>query len=117
MAAPLHITDDTFEDKVLKSPRPVVVDFWAPWCSPCLAIAPVLEKIAEEFDGRLAVVKINVDDHPRWAGQHGVQSIPTLLMFAGGKLVHRQVGAVPAPYLRKVVEEFLRVVEAPASPA
>ena len=109
--APIHVTDDAFENTVLESNTPVLVDFWAPWCGPCLMVAPLLDKIAEEYDERLIVAKVNTDDNPSWAMQYGVQGIPTMLLIADGKVVHRQVGALPEPYLRDMVEEFVGAVE------
>ena len=113
----LDVSEATFETQVvLKSFEvPVVVDFWAPWCGPCRMVAPVLEKLAAEYQGRLIVAKVNTDDNPQWAGQFDVRGIPTMLFVAGGKVVHRQVGALPEPYLRDMVEEFLGVVEEAAS--
>lgn len=108
---PIHVTDDAFEATVLESDTPVLVDFWAPWCGPCLMVAPILDKLAEEYDERLVVAKVNTDDNPSWAMQYGVQGIPTMLLIADGKVVHRQVGALPEPYLRDMVDEFVGAVE------
>jgi len=87
------------------------VDFWAPWCSPCRAVAPVLDKLAKEFAGKLVVAKVNTDDDQEWAGKYNVQGIPTMLFVANGKIVHRQVGALPEKMLREVVGQFLEVVK------
>jgi thioredoxin 1 len=107
---PLHVTDDAFEKTVLKSEIPVVVDFWAPWCGPCRMVAPVLDKLAEEFAGKMLIAKVNTDENPQWAQSFNVQGIPTMLFVAGGKVVHQQVGALPEPMLRSVVDQFLSVV-------
>ncbi len=114
MSEPIHVTDAEFEAKVLKSPTPVIVDFWAPWCGPCRMVAPSLEKIAAEYDGKLIVAKVNTDEDPQWAQQFEVRGIPTMLFVAGGKVVYQQVGAVPHGYLRQIVEKFLETVQAPA---
>ncbi len=106
---PIHVSDAEFEDKILKSPTPVVVDFWAPWCGPCKMVAPVLEKVAQEYSGKLVIAKVNTDENPEWAMKYGVQGIPTLLFVSGGKIVHRQVGFAGEKMLRTVVEEFVAV--------
>jgi thioredoxin 1 len=108
---PVHVSDEAFEKTVLNSEVPVVVDFWAPWCGPCKMVEPVLEQIADDYAGKLLVAKVNTDEHPQWAQQFGVQGIPTMLFIADGKVVHQQVGAVPEPYLRDIVETFLETVE------
>jgi thioredoxin 1 len=107
---PVHVTDAAFEESVLKSDLPVIVDFWAPWCGPCRMVAPILDKIANEQAGKLIVAKVNTDENPEWAGRFGVQGIPTMLFVANGKVVHRQVGALPEPILREVLGEFMGVV-------
>ncbi|WP_366519178.1 thioredoxin [uncultured Thermanaerothrix sp.] len=117
MDAPIHVTDATFEKTVLQSALPVIVDFWAPWCGPCRLIAPALEKIAKDYAGKLLVAKVNTDENPEWATRFGVQGIPTLLFVANGKVVHRQVGALPEGMLRDVVEQFLEVVQAASAQA
>ncbi len=106
---PVNVTDAAFEETVLQSDVPVIVDFWAPWCGPCKMVAPALEKIAEEYAGKLVVAKVNVDNHNEWAGKFGVRGIPTMLFVAGGKVVHQQVGALPEPMLRQVLEQFMNV--------
>jgi thioredoxin 1 len=115
MADPIHVTDAAFEEAVLKSSTPVVVDFWAPWCGPCRQVAPSLEKIAGEYDGKLIVAKVNTDENPRWAQDFEVSGIPTMLFVADGKVVYRQVGAVPYGYLKRIVDQFLDVIAAPAA--
>ena len=109
MNEPIHVNDDAFEKSVLQSEVPVIVDFWAPWCGPCKMVAPILEKIAKDFDGRLIVAKVNTDENQEWAGRYGIQGIPTMLFFAGGKIIHRQVGAVSEGILRDALEQFLEV--------
>ena len=108
---PINVTDDAFEKVVLKSDLPVVVDFWAPWCGPCKMVSPVLEKIASEYSGKLIVAKVNTDEYPMRATEFEVQGIPTVLFFAQGKILHRQVGAVPEVYLREMVDTFLETAE------
>ena len=110
---PIHITDEAFEKVVMQSPLPVIVDFWAPWCGPCKMIAPTLEKLAKEQEGKLIVAKINTDEHSEWMQKFGIQGIPTLLFFSGGKLVHRQVGALPERMLREAVTQFMEVINQP----
>jgi thioredoxin 1 len=111
---PVHVTDAAFEEQVLKSSLPVIVDFWAPWCGPCRMVAPILDKIAKEQDGKLIVAKVNTDENPEWATRFGVQGIPTMLFVANGKIVHRQVGAMPEGMLREVLGEFLTVTSSAA---
>ena len=93
--APSNVTDSSFDVDVLQSPEPVVVDFWAEWCGPCKTIAPALEEIANEMDGKVRVAKLNVDNNQDTAIKYGVRSIPTLIMFKDGEQVSTQVGAVP----------------------
>ena len=106
---PIHITDDEFEQKVLQSELPVLVDFWAPWCGPCRMVAPVLEALAGEYAGKVHIVKVNTDENPRWAMHFGVRGIPTLLAFNAGELVREQVGALPEPYLRRLLDDVLQI--------
>ena len=110
ISEPLHVTDDAFEKTVLKSEVPVIVDFWAPWCGPCRMVAPILDKLAKEYAGKMIVAKVNTDENPQWAQSFNVQGIPTMLFIAGGKVVHQQVGALPEPMLRSVLDQFLDVV-------
>jgi thioredoxin 1 len=111
ISEPVHVTDAAFDQSVLKSELPVIVDFWAPWCGPCRMVAPILDKLAKEFAGKLVVAKVNTDENPDWAGRFGVQGIPTMLFIADGKVVHRQVGALPEGMLREVLNQFMDVVK------
>jgi thioredoxin 1 len=115
MSQPVHVTDAAFEESVMKSATPVIVDFWAPWCGPCRQVAPSLEKIAADYDGKVVVAKVNTDENPEWAGQFEVSGIPTMLFVAEGKIVYRQVGAVPFGYLKNIVDKFLEVVNTPVA--
>ncbi|RPJ47844.1 MAG: thioredoxin [Chloroflexi bacterium] len=108
---PLHVTDAEFEKIVLKSELPVVVDFWAPWCGPCRMVAPTLDKLAKEKAGKLVIAKVNTDEDPEWAMKFRVQGIPTMLFVLNGQVVHQQVGALPEPILRQVVDQFLALAE------
>lgn len=111
ISEPVHVTDAAFEKTVLQSNMPVVVDFWAPWCGPCRTVAPTLDKLAKEYSGKLLVAKVNTDENPEWMMKYGIQGIPTMLFVAGGKIIHRQVGALPEPMLRDIVAQFLDVVK------
>lgn len=107
---PINVTDDAFEKTVVKADLPVIIDFWAPWCGPCKMVAPILEKIAKEYSGKVIVAKVNTDNHSEWANKFGVQGIPTMIFMAEGKVVHQQVGALPEPMLRTILDQFLGVV-------
>jgi len=111
ISEPIHVTDAAFEKTVMQSELPVIVDFWAPWCGPCKMVAPILDKLAKELAGKAIVAKVNTDEHPQWAQKFSVQGIPTMLFVANGKVVHRQVGALPESMLRQVVTQFLEVVQ------
>jgi len=107
MAQSIEVTDDTFEEEVLKSDVPVLVDFWAVWCDPCLMIAPIVEELAEEYDGKLKVARIDVDKNNRTASQYRIMSIPSLLLFKNGEKVDQVIGAVAKHYLTEKVESLL----------
>ena len=105
--AVLEITDDNFEDEVLNSEQPVLVDFWAEWCVPCKMISPIVDELAEEMDGVMDFAKVDVDSSPITAVTYGIRSIPALLIFKGGKPVEQIVGAVPKGQLKKKIEAAL----------
>jgi thioredoxin 1 len=108
MNTPIHVNDNEFENTILKSSTPVVVDFWAPWCTPCKMIAPVLEKLAVEYGDKLTIAKVNTDENPQWAMRYGVQGIPTLLFISNGLVKDTIVGAAPAPAIRAKVDGLLK---------
>jgi thioredoxin 1 len=107
MSKPTDVTDGTFEAEVLKSDKPVLVDFWAPWCGPCRMVAPVVEELAEEYSGKVKFLKLNADDNVNTAATYGIRSIPTLLMFKGGQPVDQIVGFRPKGDLKRVIDKAL----------
>ena len=107
MSSAAAVTDASFEQDVLQSDVPVLVDFWAPWCGPCRMVAPVLEQLAAKYAGRIKVVKVNVDDNPRTAQTYDARSIPTLVFAQDGKTVERIIGAQPAPALSTRIDALL----------
>jgi thioredoxin 1 len=107
MSSASPVTDASFKDDVLESDVPVLVDFWAPWCGPCRMVAPVVEEIAEQYDGQVKVVKLNTDENPQVASKYGIRSIPTLMIFKGGQRVDMVVGAVPKTTLANTLEKYL----------
>lgn len=104
MSHPVTVTDATFQAEVIDSDVPVLVDFWASWCSPCKMIAPIVEELADEFEGRVKIAKVDVDANPVIPGMFGVMSIPTLMLFKGGKAEERIVGYQPKPKLKAILD-------------
>lgn len=102
-----QVTDQDFDNAVLKAGKPALVDFWAPWCGPCRIIGPIVEELAPQYEGKAVIAKMNVDDNPEVAQKYGITSIPTLMMFKDGKLVDRIVGAMPKRELQKFIERNL----------
>ncbi|NOZ28980.1 MAG: thioredoxin [Chloroflexi bacterium] len=111
MAKPVVVTDATFEEEVLQSDIPVLTDFWAEWCGPCKMIAPILEEIAEEYDGKLKVAKLDVDQNPATMTTYGIMSIPTLILFKNGEEVERLIGAMPKARLLSKIKPHLEAGE------
>ena len=107
MSEPVHVTDAEFEEVVLKSSTPVIVDFWAPWCGPCRMVAPILDKIAKDMGDKVKVAKVNTDENTEWAGKYGVRGIPTMLFIKNGEVQQTQVGALPEAMIRSKLEEFI----------
>jgi thioredoxin 1 len=103
MSSVLAVADDSFDREVLQSATPVLIDFWAPWCAPCRAIAPVVEELAKEYAGKLKVVKMNVDENPQTPSRYGVRGIPNLILFKGGQVKEQIMGAVPKTQLVKAI--------------
>ena len=103
----IKVTDANFEQEVLKSEVPVLVDFWAPWCGPCQIVAPAVEEIAEEYQGKLKVCKINVDEAPNTSSRYGIMSIPTLAVFKDGEVMDKVIGALPKSELLKALEAYI----------
>ncbi|MBL7947258.1 MAG: thioredoxin [Flavobacteriales bacterium] len=100
----LEFTDSNFEELALKSDKPVMVDFWAEWCGPCRMVGPVVEELAQEYDGKAVIGKVNVDNNPQTAMKYGIRSIPTILFIKNGEVVDRSVGAVPKSQLSQKLE-------------
>ncbi len=107
MAEVVTVSDATFEEKVLKASLPVLVDFWAPWCGPCKAVAPILEELVKEYDGKMGIARLNVDEEPINASKYGISAIPTMLLFQGGQPVGQILGFRPKAQLKKALDEML----------
>jgi thioredoxin 1 len=107
MTSPIHVTTQDFESRVLESPEPVVVDFWAEWCGPCHMMAPVLDQLAGELEGRVSFAKLNVDENPELSVRYGVEGIPTLIVFSQGNEAGRIVGFAPKPHILHNLEQIL----------
>lgn len=104
----LNVTDQEFDKEVIKSTIPVLVDFWAPWCGPCRMLAPVVDEISKEYEGKIKVVKVNTDENPQSASNYQISAIPTLLFFKDGKVVKELVGVLPKEEIKKVLNEVLK---------
>ncbi len=107
MEKSITVSEETFEQIVLKAKTPMLVDFWAPWCGPCLAVAPILEELAAEYEGKIGIARLNVDDAPTLATRYGISAIPNLIIFKGGKPISQIVGYRPKAELKKALDETL----------
>jgi thioredoxin 1 len=103
----VHVSEGSFQEEVINSEMPVFVDFWAPWCMPCLMVAPILEELAKEYEGKIKVCKLNVDEVPSIASQYGIMAIPTMMIFKNGEVVEKIVGALPKSELEEVIKKVI----------
>lgn len=103
----IKVSDTNFKEEILESTLPVLVDFWAEWCAPCFMVAPAIEEIAREYEGKLKVCKLNVDEAPKTASEYGIMSIPTLAIFKNGKMVNSIIGAVPKAAIEEKIKPYI----------
>ena len=103
----MQVTDENFEQEIIKSETPALVDFWAAWCGPCRAIAPVVEELAKEYDGKIKIGKMNVDENPKTPGQFGIRAIPTLIVFKNGEVADQITGAVSKDHIKSALDKTL----------
>jgi thioredoxin 1 len=103
----IHVSDDSFQEIVLNSDKPVLVDFWASWCGPCLALTPVIDDLAEEYSDKIKICKLNVDENQKTAMQYGIKGIPTILIFKNGKVAEQSVGLVPKEQLKELIDKVI----------
>ncbi|MFO7935779.1 MAG: thioredoxin [Bacteroidales bacterium] len=103
----VEATDSNFDDLVLKSDKPVIVDFWAEWCGPCLMVGPIVEEVGSDYDGKVVVAKVDVDNNPGITARYGIRNIPTILFFKNGEIADKQVGAVPKSAIVSKIEPLL----------
>jgi thioredoxin 1 len=107
MGKPIEVTDDTFEKEIIHSDKPAVVDFWAVWCGPCKIIAPIMEDFADDYEGKVKIAKLDVDNNPNVAIKFGIRSIPTVLFFKEGKIVDQIIGALPRSKFEEKIKELV----------
>jgi thioredoxin 1 len=107
MGKPIEVTDETFEQEIIHSDKPAVVDFWAVWCGPCKMIAPIMENFADDYEGKIKIAKLDVDNNPNVAIKFGIRSIPTVLFFKGGKVVDQIIGALPRSKFEEKIKELV----------